>query len=35
VVLSQDIFSIKPGEIGKTKVEITIAGGKVVFTEGK
>ena len=35
VVLSQDIFSIEPGEIGKTKVEITIAGGKVVFTEGK
>ena len=34
-VLSQDIFSIKPEEIGKTKVEITMAGGKVVFTEGK
>jgi hypothetical protein len=34
-VLSQDIFSIKPEEIGKTKVEMTLAGGKVVFTEGK
>jgi predicted amidohydrolase YtcJ len=34
-VLSQDIFSIKPEEIGKTKVEITMTGGKVVFTEGK
>ncbi len=34
-VLSQDIFSIKPEEIGKTKVEITMAGGKVVFMEGK
>ncbi len=34
-VLSQDIFSIKPEEIGKTRVEITMAGGKVVFTDGK
>jgi predicted amidohydrolase YtcJ len=34
-VLSQDIFSIEPEEIGKTRVEMTMAGGKVVFTEGK
>ena len=34
-VLSQDIFSIKPEEIGKTRVEMTMAGGKIVFTEGK
>jgi predicted amidohydrolase YtcJ len=35
VVLSQDIFSVKPEEIGKTRVVTTMAGGKVVFTEGK
>jgi predicted amidohydrolase YtcJ len=35
VVLSQDIFSIKPEEIAKTRVELTVAGGKVVFAEGK
>ncbi len=34
-VLSQDIFSVKPEEISKAKVEITMAGGKVVFREGK
>ena len=34
-VLSQDIFSVKPEEIGKTRVEMTMAGGKVVFTEEK
>ena len=34
-VLSQDIFSVKPEEIGKAKVVITMVGGKVVFTEGK
>ena len=34
-VLSQDIFSMKPEEIGKARVEITMAGGKVVFTKGK
>ena len=33
-VLSQDIFSIKPEEIGKVRVVMTMAGGKVVFTEG-
>jgi predicted amidohydrolase YtcJ len=31
-VLSQDIFSVKPEEIGKTRVEITMAGGKIVYT---
>jgi predicted amidohydrolase YtcJ len=34
-VVSQDIFSVKPEEIGKTKVVITMVGGKVVFTKGK
>lgn len=34
-VLSQDIFSVRPEEIGKTSVETTMVGGKVVFTEGK
>jgi predicted amidohydrolase YtcJ len=34
-VLSQDIFSVKPEEIAKAKVVITMVGGKVVFTEGK
>lgn len=31
VVLSQDIFSVSPAEISKTKVLMTMAGGKVVF----
>jgi predicted amidohydrolase YtcJ len=34
-VLSQDIFSVKPEEIGKTKVWLTLVAGKVVFAEGK
>lgn len=34
-VLSQDIFSLKPEQIGKTKVEITMVGGKIVFTNGR
>jgi predicted amidohydrolase YtcJ len=34
-VLSQDIFSVKPEEIGKARVVITMVAGKVVFTEGK
>ncbi len=34
-VLSQDIFSVKPEEIGKAKVVITMVGGKVVHPEGK
>jgi predicted amidohydrolase YtcJ len=34
-VLSQDIFSVKPEGIGKTKVAITMIGGRVVFQEGK
>jgi hypothetical protein len=34
-VLSQDIFSIKADEIAKTKVVLTMVGGKVVFAEGK
>jgi len=35
VVLSQDIFSVKPEEISKARVVITMVGGKVVFSEGK
>jgi len=31
VVLSQDIFRINPNEIQKTRVVITIVGGKVVY----
>ena len=31
VVLSQDIFKIKPDEIQKTKVTHTIVGGRVVY----
>ena len=34
-VLSQDIFSAKPEDIGKARVVMTMAGGRVVFTEGK
>jgi len=34
-VLSQDIFSMKPEEISKAKVVMTMVGGKIVFTEGK
>lgn len=34
-VLSQDIFSVKPEDIGKTKVLTTMVAGKVVFAEGK
>ena len=32
VVLSQDIFSVKPEEISKTKALTTIVGGKIVFS---
>jgi predicted amidohydrolase YtcJ len=34
-VLSQDIFSVKPEEIGRARVVITMVGGKAVFKEGK
>jgi hypothetical protein len=34
-VLSQDIFTVKPEEIGKVRVVITMVGGKVVFKEEK
>lgn len=34
-VLSQDIFSVKPEDIAKSKVVITMVGGKVVFREEK
>jgi predicted amidohydrolase YtcJ len=34
-VLSQDIFSVKPEDIAKTKVLTTMVAGKVVFAAGK
>ena len=34
-VLSQDIFSVAPEELGKTHVVMTMVGGKVVFSEAK
>jgi predicted amidohydrolase YtcJ len=34
-VLSQDVFSVKAEEIGKSRVVMTMAGGKMVFREGK
>ena len=34
-VLSQDIFSVAPGELAKTQVVMTMVGGKVVFREMK
>jgi predicted amidohydrolase YtcJ len=34
-VLSQDIFSARPEDISKAKVVMTMAGGKIVFQEGK
>ncbi len=32
-VLSQDIFSVRPEEIGKTHIVMTMVGGRVVFTD--
>jgi len=34
-VLSQDIFSVAPGDLSKTHVVITMVGGKVVYTATK
>jgi predicted amidohydrolase YtcJ len=31
VVLSQDLFGVPPEDIGKTRVLLTMVGGKVVF----
>lgn len=31
IVLSRDLFKIKPGEVGKTQVLLTMVGGKVVY----
>ena len=31
IVLSQDLFKIKPNEIAKTEVLLTMVGGKVVY----
>jgi predicted amidohydrolase YtcJ len=32
--LSEDIFAVKPVELLKTKVTMTMLGGKVVFSSG-
>jgi predicted amidohydrolase YtcJ len=34
-VLSQDIFSVKSSEIGKTQVLMTLVGGTTVFERGR
>jgi predicted amidohydrolase YtcJ len=34
-VLSQDVFTVPAEQISKTKVQLTMVGGKVVFEEGK
>jgi predicted amidohydrolase YtcJ len=31
-VLSQDIFAVNPLSIAKTRVAMTLAGGKIVYT---
>jgi predicted amidohydrolase YtcJ len=31
-VLSQDIFAVRPEDIGKTRVTLTLVGGKTVYT---
>jgi hypothetical protein len=33
IVLSQDLFAVRPLEIGKTRVVLTIVGGKIVYRE--
>ena len=35
IVLSQDLFKIAPGEIGKTEVWLTMIGGKIVYQSAK
>jgi hypothetical protein len=32
-VLSRDIFSAQPGDVGRTHVTITMVGGKIVFEQ--
>ena len=32
-VLSRDIFSAQPAEVGKTRVTMTMVGGKIVFEQ--
>ena len=34
IVLSQDLFQVPPNSVGKTKVVLTIVGGKVVWRQG-
>jgi predicted amidohydrolase YtcJ len=34
IVLSQDLFQVPPNSVGKTKVVLTVVGGKVVWRQG-
>jgi hypothetical protein len=34
VVLSQDLYKVAPTDIGKTKVLLTMVGGRIVWREG-
>ena len=34
ILISQDLFKIAPSRIGKTKVLMTMVGGKVVYQDG-
>jgi predicted amidohydrolase YtcJ len=33
IIVSQDLFKIEPNQIGKTKVLMTMVGGKVVYRD--
>ena len=35
VVLSQDIFTVPGGDIGATRVLLTVVGGKTVYERGR
>jgi predicted amidohydrolase YtcJ len=34
IVLSQDVFQVPPSSVGKTKVVLTVVGGKIVWRQG-
>ena len=33
IIISQDLFKVEPNQIGKTKVLMTMVGGKVVYKD--
>jgi predicted amidohydrolase YtcJ len=33
IIISQDLFKVEPNQIGKTKVLMTMAGGKIVYRD--